>query len=375
LCNNSTITLSNATTGGTWSSSDASIATIDASSGDLTGVSAGTVTITYNVTNIFGCSVIATHVDTIYPSTDAGSITASTTTVCAGSVITLVDTASGGTWSSSNASIATVDATGVVTGVGAGSVTISYATSNIYGCNDLATADITVNPTTTLSPIAGATHQCSGTNITLTNTTLFGTWSSSDASIASIDPTSGVVTGNADGIATITYSFTNAFGCSSAVTSVDTVHLTADAGTISASTTTICVGSDLALIDTTTGGVWSSSDASVATVSSAGVLTGLSAGTATISYFMDNAFGCTDLESVSITVNPTPDAGTLSGPSGLCVGSTSTWSSTTTGGTWSSSNTSVGTIDATSGTFDGLSAGATQLSYIVSNVFGCADKG
>ena len=55
------------------------------------------------------------------------------TTVTSGSSITLSDATSGGTWSSSASSIATVSSSGSVVGVGAGSATISYSVTNSCG--------------------------------------------------------------------------------------------------------------------------------------------------------------------------------------------------------------------------------------------------
>jgi hypothetical protein len=60
---------------------------------------------------------------------DEGAISGADS-VCPGLSITLTNTATGGTWSSSNTALATVSGSGVVTGVTAGSVTISYFASN-----------------------------------------------------------------------------------------------------------------------------------------------------------------------------------------------------------------------------------------------------
>lgn len=60
---------------------------------------------------------------------DEGAISGADS-VCPGLSITLTNTATGGTWSSSNTAVATVSASGVVTGVAAGSATISYFASN-----------------------------------------------------------------------------------------------------------------------------------------------------------------------------------------------------------------------------------------------------
>jgi hypothetical protein len=60
---------------------------------------------------------------------DEGAISGADS-VCPGMSITLTNTATGGTWSSSNTALATVSGSGVVTGVAAGTVTISYFASN-----------------------------------------------------------------------------------------------------------------------------------------------------------------------------------------------------------------------------------------------------
>ena len=76
-------------------------------------------------------------------------ITASTTpaiggasTVCKGSAITLTNALSGGKWSSASPNVATVTATGVVTGISAGTAVITYSGN---GCYTPANKTITVN--------------------------------------------------------------------------------------------------------------------------------------------------------------------------------------------------------------------------------------
>ncbi len=48
---------------------------------------------------------------------------------------------------------------------------------------------------------------------------------------------------------------------------------------------------------------------------------------------------------ITVTVSTAPSAGTLSGTQTVCVGGTTTFSSTVSGGTWSSSDTSIATVD------------------------------
>jgi uncharacterized protein YjdB len=72
----------------------------------------------------------------------------------------------------------------------------------------------------------------------------------------------------------------------------------------------------------------------VATVNaSTGVVVGVGAGTATITYTVPGAGGCANATATrTVTVTAPPVAGTLSGTQAICVGGTSTFSSTVSGG-------------------------------------------
>ena len=119
----------------TWISSDNSIATVS-NTGVVTGIKAGTVTITATSNN--GKS--ATCAFTITPKIiDVISISLNKTeaSIIAGSTVSLTPTVSPSeatnkkvTWTSSDNSIATVSNTGVVTGIKAGTVTITAASNN-----------------------------------------------------------------------------------------------------------------------------------------------------------------------------------------------------------------------------------------------------
>jgi hypothetical protein len=130
--------------------------------------------------------------------------------VCKGALITLSDATSGGLWSSSNTSIATVDA-GKVSGITVGSVTISYAVA----CGTV-TKKISVNPILVVASITGASSVNKGATITLANASTRGVWSSSNTSIATVSK--GKVTGKKAGIVTISYTVSNNAGCATTVT-------------------------------------------------------------------------------------------------------------------------------------------------------------
>jgi uncharacterized protein YjdB len=134
------------TTQVTWSSSETKVATIDSTTGLATAVSAGSTTITATRGSILKKATLTVNsetlsslaVTTIIPGIPAGvpqRFTA-TGTYSDGTIHTTQVT-----WSSSNPKVATVDSTGLVTAVSAGSTTITATSGSILG-----NADLTVPP-------------------------------------------------------------------------------------------------------------------------------------------------------------------------------------------------------------------------------------
>lgn len=110
------------------------------------------------------------------------------------------------TWSSSDTTVATVDATGKVKAISAGNATIKVSTTvNGVSANAYeAECVVTVNEEVALQ--INRKHvimSAIGNTITLTSNKENMEWSSSNDSVASVD-SNGVVTANADGLATIT---------------------------------------------------------------------------------------------------------------------------------------------------------------------------
>lgn len=135
--------------------------------------------------------------------------------VCEGATITLVDTTAGGAWSSSNTSISTITTGGVVSGVAAGTATISYTSA---GCT--ATKNIYVNPLPVAGVISGPYYVCP-TPINFSETATGGTWGITNASIAGVS-ISGAVFAIAPGLDTVTYAVTNGCGTSTALFPINT---------------------------------------------------------------------------------------------------------------------------------------------------------
>ncbi len=369
VCIGSNTTLANATPGGTWSSADPTVATIGAATGIIAGIAAGTSTITYSVANAFGCIGIATVEATVNPLPVVDPITG-TASVCVGANTTLSSATTGGVWSSSNVTIATIDAAGDVTGAAAGTVTISYGFTDVLGCTGFATTVVTVNALPVVPAITGATSVCVGASTTLSNSLSGGAWSSADISVATVTTATGVVSGVAGGVTDITYTYTDLLGCSGIATTPITVNALPIVAPITG-VTNVCVGGTATLANATAGGVWSSSNTAIATISTAGVVSGIAGGIVTISYSVTDGLGCTGVATTPDTVNIVPVATPITGIRSVCLGGTTTLSSVAAFGVWSSSNVSVATVSAT-GVVSGLSAGTAIITYFVSNPCGSA---
>lgn len=173
------------------------------------------------------------------------------------------------TWTSSDPSIATVDAEGVVTGVQKGTVTIT-ANSGGYELSTKVTVNNPKLSATSVTLSLGKTKQLS---------VIGGTenikWNTSNSSVAFVSST-GKVTAKKPGTSTIT-------------ATVDglklTCKVTVKAPTLSVSKKTLVVKQTYTLkVNGSTGKkVWKSSNKSVATVSSSGKITAKKTGKATIS--------------------------------------------------------------------------------------------
>lgn len=218
ICAEGNITLSNVTTGGKWTSSNEGIATVNETTGVVTGVSAGTVNILYTVTNTTtNCSNIATKSITINALPVVASITGDLN-VCIGSSTTLSNATSGGIWTSDNTGVATIDASGNVIGVSNGTANISYTVTNAKGCITVETVVMNVHALPVVAAIAGKLDVCINATTTLTNTTSVGAWTSSNPLIATVNSSTGVVTGVAQGSVVISYTVTNSNNCVTTVT-------------------------------------------------------------------------------------------------------------------------------------------------------------
>ncbi len=342
VCTGVTITLADVSTGGAWISSNPSICTVGSSSGIVTGVNAGTALITYSLGA--ACNVIAPVTVNSSPAPISGS-----PYVCFGLYSTLTDATPGGAWTTSDAYVAPVSGTGVVSGFYMGSAIISYTTS--IGCSSTLLVSVVVVPS-----ITGLTDRCAwGDTVYVNDSFPGGVYTSTLITVTNMGAGNGKVISHAPGTATLTY--TIGIGCATTTT----ITVNPKPSTISGSLH-ICTGLTSLLTDVTPGGTWSSPGyGSIAAIGSGtGIVTGISSGTAMVTYTL-NATGCkTD---TMITVGPPPSA--ISGISTVCVGNTTLLTDSLSGGTWSTSNPAVASVGSVSGIVSGLSAGTATIYYVM----------
>ncbi len=352
VCQGDPIVLTNSNPGGTWVSSNTSVATIVGgvypdTTAVLTGVTPGVTTITYTTPD--GCvSTLIVTVDPMQPIVGP-------TFICVGSTTTYTDAVPGGMWISSNTAIGSIDAIGNLTGTGPGVVTITYSVT-ATGCS--ATTVVTVNPLPT--PITAADSAvCVGDTLVLSSTPGAGTYTSSNNAIATVNITTGTVTGISAGVATMTYSLGT--GC------YVTFTLTVNPISPISGPDSVCVGSSILLIDTTSGGVWDMITPyhGFASVNPGGVVTGLEPGVDTVTYTMP-VTGCRAVYSVRVDELP----GAIIGPDSVCTGTLTIYTDTPALGTWSVSTPVVATINPATGLLAALSPGADTITYTLST--GCS---
>ncbi|MDL2278391.1 Ig-like domain-containing protein [Parabacteroides sp. OttesenSCG-928-G07] len=201
----------------TWSSSDEATVTVD-SSGKITGVKAGTATITVKTADGGKTATCKVTVSTVAVAVTGVTLNKKETTISVGGEETLIPTITpkeatnqNVTWSSSDASVATVDDAGKITGVKAGTATITVKTADgektatcvvTVSVAEVAVTGVTLDKTVlSLSIDASETLKATIAPENATNKKL--TWKSSNTAIATVDA-EGKVTALKAGTATIT---------------------------------------------------------------------------------------------------------------------------------------------------------------------------
>ncbi|MEP6495569.1 MAG: Ig-like domain-containing protein [bacterium] len=303
-----------------WSSSDANVATVS-NVGVITVIGPGSADIIANSEGTIGRATLVVQP----PAIRSVAVTLSATSLAPGQTTTATvvvrDTASAAlvglpiTWSSSDITVATVTADGVVTAVTPGTATITATSNGVSG-----TATVTVQSVVGSVSVAIADRAITaGKSTTATATVRDGsgavisgqtvTWASNNTSAATVSST-GVITGVAVGNAVITATTNDLNG--SAIVGVQapaasvTISLGVSALKVGLATTasaTVRDASGNALTGRTVS--WTSSDVGIVAVTGGGTVTGIAAGSAMIIGMVDDATA-----NAPVTVTTTSGGGT-----------------------------------------------------------------
>jgi gliding motility-associated-like protein/uncharacterized repeat protein (TIGR01451 family) len=291
-------------TGGAYSGTVGLI--VDAATGtiDLQNSSVGTHTVTYTFND--GQCTATTTADINIHGLPLIAATSGDAAVCEGQQIGLSNATAGGTWSSDNNAIATVDAAGVVTGISAGSVAIVYTVTDNYGCTSSAEDTIIVNALPTATIAYGRAVYCFTGTADVIQTGITGGLFSATAGLV-IDAQTGTLDlgASAPGVYTVTYFFKNST-CSNSTTTTVTVEGKPFVAPVTGNNM-ICIDNlGATLSSATSGGIWSSSDNNVLTVDAAGHATGIAPGTAIVTYEVTTPSGCSNTTDFTMIVPPLP---------------------------------------------------------------------
>jgi PKD repeat protein len=326
---------------------------------------AGTHTITYTYTNSNNCTNTVTH-SVIVNALPVINISSTPNNICINAApLNLSATPSGGLFYGSGISSNTFNPASV--GVG-GAYQFYYAYTDANGCSDTAVASINVLglPGVNINPIID-TACVNSIAISLSGNPAGGTFSGIGVSGTVGNFTFNPSTPGAGGPYLITYTYTNASGCSnSSIDSISVINPTPV--NIINLPSTICINSSaITLQGTPIGGSFSGLGVSGGKFNP--TLAGV--GNHTILYSYTDNHNCTNTNTANIQVNNTATISIQSIPSSVCLQSNSiTLSATPVGGYFSGKGI-------TSNQFDPITAGVGgpyTLYYVYANGNGCIDS-
>ena len=319
-CNDAaSATLTGSPSGGTFSGPG-----ISGNSFNPASAGNGVHTITYNYSDVNGCSNSSTQNVTVnnLPTVTFSGLASQ---YCSNNPsVTLVGSPSGGTFTGTGISGNTFSPS-----VGAGTYTITYTYSNGNGCQSSSSQSVTVNPVPSVSFTGLDSDYCADEPaVNLTGSPVGGSFSGNGVIGSQFFPT---VPGA--GSYTVTYTLSNSFGCTSSSSQTVTVH---SIPTVSFSGFNLphayCVdASSVSLTGSPAGGTFSGTGITGNSFdpATAGV------GTHVITYTYSDGFGCANSTSQNVTVNPLPTVtATALGSTTVCNDDVTIYSSSGTGNVW-----------------------------------------
>jgi uncharacterized protein YjdB len=368
----------------TWATTNPAAATVNAS-GLVSGVAPGIATITATCEGQSGASAITVTV----PPVASVTVSPASASVAVGQTLQLAATpkdANGNalvgrtvTWGTTNAAVASVDGSGLVSGVSAGVATISAASEGQAGGATITVSGVPV-ASVTLSPATAGVQVGQSVQLTATPRDAGGsplsgrtvTWTTSNGSVATVSGT-GLVTGAGAGSATITATSEG----QSATSGITVTAVPVASVTVNPATASVSVGQNVQLtaIPKDAGGnpltgrlvTWTTSNAAVATVNSSGLVSAVATGAATITATSEGQAGGA---SITVTVVPVASVTVSPATASAQVGQTVQLTATTkdAGGntlsgravTWATSNAAVAGVNG-NGLVTAVAAGAATI--------------
>ena len=379
-----------------WASNNATVATVNPTTGVVTALTPGSATITGTSEGQSGTSTITVTpvpVASVSVSLAASSIAVGGTTTASATTLDASNNVLAGrsiAWSSDNTAVATVSSAGVVTAISTGAATITGTSEGKSGSATLTVtpvpvAGVSVSPPSALVTV-GTTQQLAVTLTDAHGSVLSGravSWSSSDVAVATVSST-GLVTAIASGTVTISATSEGRIGTSS----LTITPVPVSAVSVGLGATSLFGGQTTQATATTldgSGGVlsgrvvtWSSSNTAVATVSASGLVTAVVAGTAEITATSEGKSGSatltvTPIPVATVAVTLTPSTITAGGATQASVVVRDAKGSLLTGRAvaWSSDNAAVATVNAT-GLVSAIGVGSATITATVEGKSGTA---
>ena len=383
-----------------WSTNNGGVATVSGI-GLVSGASAGsaTITATYGAVNrTASVTVTAICLQSIFVVPGSASVATGQTQAFAANGLfsdgSTSDITSSVTWSSSATNVATIDPTGLATGVSAGNATITATSGSATGSGTLTItsavlASIDISPDDETIPTGGQLP-LSLTGTFSDNTTqniAKATWSTSDPTLASVDPDTGMVTGVANSNGN-TVTITATYGGMTDTTTVtvtsavpEALQITPDTASIAAGTTQQYsvnqIYSDGSIQSITSGLSWISSSPLTASIDANGVVAGIATGqtTITVAYGSMTASASLSVTAATLTaVVVTPGTGVVGVNGSVQFTATGVFSDNSTEdltslASWSSTVANYALIS-DSGLATGVSNGTTTITALYGGLSG-----
>ena len=373
----------------TWSSSDATVASVETATGLVTALKKGTCAIiatSEDGSNVKGECALTVAIEPVTTIT----VEPATKTLKIGETLTLTATVApenatvkSVTWSSSDATVASVEtATGLVTALKNGNCSIIATSEDGSNVKGECALTVEIEPVTTITVEPATKTLKIGETLTLTatvapeNATVKSvTWSSSDATVASVETATGLVTalknGNCSIIAT-SEDGSNVKGECALTVEIEPVTTI----TVEPATKTLKIGETLTLTATVApenatvkSVTWSSSDATVASVEPAtGKVTALKKGTCSIIATSEDGSNVKGECALTVEIEPVTTITVEPATKTLKIGETLTLTATVApenatvkSVTWSSSDATVASVEPATGKVTALKKGTCSI--------------